>query len=289
MTDRSASHSTDRPLAVPARANSPTRAVRSLTFILLYCLYVLLVIGGGQRLVIWPLITIFPKRRRAIVRWWLRFNARATFALARGIGGLRLTIEGRIPPEPVVVIMNHQSVLDIPLGVLLTPGPYPIIPTRDRYGKRIPGIAPLTRIAEYPLVSQGRTAKREELLALKAAADKVHAGDNSLVIFPEGHRTRYGEIAPFMKSGLSLILPRARRPVYCIVADGMWHARTIWDAMLRFAGLRVHARVIGPFDPPTREEADGFLDGLRERMIAEIEDMRRASGEAPSLTNQRIA
>jgi 1-acyl-sn-glycerol-3-phosphate acyltransferase len=275
MTDRSASFPDDSGLAVPARANSPVRAVRSLTFILLYCVYVLLVIGAGQRVVIWPLIAILPKKRRAIVRWWLRFNARATFALARGIGGLRLTIEGRIPPEPGVVVMNHQSVLDIPLGVLMTPGPYPIIPTRDRYGRWIPGIAPLTRIAEYPLVSQGRSAKREELLALKQAADKVAAGHNSLLIFPEGHRTRRGEIAPFMKSGLALILPRAQRPVYCIVADGMWHARTIWDAMLRFAGLEVHARVLGPFEPPARGDVDAFLDDLRQRMIAEIERMRR--------------
>jgi 1-acyl-sn-glycerol-3-phosphate acyltransferase len=278
MTDRSASLSDDSGLAVPARANSPVRAVRSLTFILLYCLFVLIVIGAGQRLIIWPLITIRPRRRRAIVRWWLRFNARATFALARVVGGLRLTIEGRIPPEPVVVVMNHQSVLDIPLGVLMTPGPYPIIPTRDRYGRRIPGIAPLTRLAQYPLVSHGRTAKREELLALRDAADKVNAGDNSLVIFPEGHRTRRGEIAPFMKSGLGLILPRAQRPVYCIVADGMWQARTIWDAALRFAGLHVHARVLGPFQPPARGDVEAFLDDLRERMIAEIADMRRGRG-----------
>jgi 1-acyl-sn-glycerol-3-phosphate acyltransferase len=275
MTDRSASVPAESGLALPARANSPLRAVRSLTFIVLYSLYVLIVIGAGQRLVIWPMVALFPRRRLAIVRAWLRFNARATFALARGIGGLRLTIEGRIPPEPVVVIMNHQSVLDIPLGVLMTPGPYPLIPTRDRYGRRIPGIAPLTRLAQYPLLSQGRTATREELLALKHAADKVKAGDNSLVIFPEGHRTRHGEVAPFMKSGLSLILPRAQRPVYCIVADGMWHARTFWDAALRFAGLQVHASVLGPFAPPKRGETDAFLDEMRERMIAEIERMRR--------------
>lgn len=280
MTDRSASVPDDSGLAVPSRANSPLRAVRSLTFILLYSLYVLLVIGAGQRVVIWPLVMLFPRRRLAIVRAWLRFNARATFALARGVGGLRLTIEGRIPPEPVVVVMNHQSVLDIPLGVLMTPGPYPLIPTRDRYGRRIPGIAPLTRLARFPLLSQGRTATREELLALRTAADQVAAGDNSLLIFPEGHRTHHGEIAPFMKSGLALILPRAQRPVYCIVADGMWQARTFWDAAFRFAGLRVVARVLGPFPPPNRGETDAFLEGLRERMIAEIEQLRQRHGDS---------
>lgn len=275
MTDRSADVPAATTPAVPALANSPLRAARSLTFILLYSLYVLLVMGAGQRLLIWPLITLMPNRRRAIIRAWLRFNARATFALARGVGGLRLTIQGEIPKEPVVIVMNHQSLLDIPLGVLMTPGPYPIIPTRDRYAKRIPGISPLARMARFPFLSQGRTATREELLALKGAADAVAAGHNSLLIYPEGHRTRLGEVAPFMKSGLSLILPRAKRPVYCIVADGMWQARTFWDSALRFAGLRVTARVLGPFEPPGRADADQFLDGLRDRMIEALEEMRR--------------
>jgi 1-acyl-sn-glycerol-3-phosphate acyltransferase len=279
MTDSASVHAETRS-AVPARANSPLRAVRSLTFILLYSLYVLLVIGAGQRLVIWPLITILPKRRRAIVRAWLQFNARSTFALARGVGGLRLTILGEIPKDPVVVVMNHQSILDIPLGVLMTPGPYPIIPTRDRYAKGVPGISPLARLARFPFLSQGRTATREELLALKGAADSVAAGTNSLLIYPEGHRTRLGQVAPFMKSGLSLILPRANRPVYCIVADGMWHARTFGDAALRFAGLRVTARVLGPFAPPGRGDVDEFLDELRARMIEAIEELRRQSGDA---------
>ena len=279
MTDRSTSVPAEPRLAVPARANSPVRAVRSLTFILLYSLYVLLVMEAGQRIIIWPLVTILPSRRRAIIRWWLRFNARATIALARGVGGLRLTIIGELPPEPVVVIMNHQSVLDIPLGVMLVPGPYPLIPTRDRYGRGVPGISLLTRLMGCPLLSQGRTATREELLALKRAADSVAAGDNSLLIYPEGHRTRRGQVAPFMKSGLSLILPRADRPVYCIVADGMWHARTFWDAALRFAGLRVTARVLGPFAPPGRKDADAFLEEMRERMIEAIEAMRREGGD----------
>ena len=280
MTDRPASIQAESGSAMPARANSPVRAVRSLTFILIYSLYVLLVIGAGQRLFIWPLVTLFPHRRRAIMRAWLQFNARATFALARGIGGLRLTILGKIPPEPVVVVMNHQSVLDIPLGLLLTTGPYPIIPTRDRYARRIPGISPLARMARFPFLSQGRTATREELLALRDAADQVAAGHNSLLIYPEGHRTHHGEIAPFMKSGLSLILPRAKRPVYCIVADGMWNARTFGDAAFRFAGLRVTAAVLGPFEPPERGETNAFLDDLRARMIDAIEQLRRTSGEA---------
>ena len=55
----------------------------------------------------------------------------------------------------------------------------------------------------------------------------------------------------------------------------MWQARTFWDSALRFAGLRVTARVLGPFEPPGRADADQFLDGLRDRMIEALEEMRR--------------
>ena len=251
------------------------RAPRSLLFITVYMLYVVFVIGLGQRLIIWPLITLRPTRRRAIVRWWLQFNARATLWLSRVLAGVRLTVRGSIPPEACIAIMNHQSVLDIPLGIYLIPGPYPIIPTRDRYGRGIPGISPLARLARFPLLAQRRSASRQELRSLLETAEQVQRGEQSLLIYPEGHRTRGGEIAPWMKSGLKLILSRAHQPVYVIVADGIWHVRTFADAALRFAGTAIHVIIVGPFAPPRQpSELDAFLDTLHERMQSAMNEIR---------------
>ncbi len=181
--------------------------------------------------------------------------------------------------------MNHQSVLDIPLGVSLVPGPLPIIPTRDRYRRGIPGISVLARMARFPFVTQGARATREELRALAAAAERVAAGEAYLLIYPEGHRTRDGEIGPFMKSGLRLVLPRARRPVYCIVADGIWRSRTVADTLAHFAQSQVRVAVLGPFEPPDVEGAtaktlDAFIDTLREQMVAALADLRRDAAAA---------
>ena len=270
-------------LATPSRALRLAHALRSVVFFVVYFVFLTVVMGLGQRLVVWPLVTLAPARRRAVVGAWLRFNARATFALARALAGVRLSVRGAIPPESVVVVMNHQSVLDIPLGVLLIPGPYPIIPTRDRYGRGIPGISPLTRLARFPLVTHGKTATRQELVALRALADEVARGEQSLLIFPEGHRSRDGDIDPFMKSGLKLILARARRPVYCIVADGMWHVPTFAAAAVRFAGTSIRAAVIGPFHAPAgAAELDAFIDAIRDRMIEALDGLRRGGGPAPT-------
>jgi 1-acyl-sn-glycerol-3-phosphate acyltransferase len=266
------------PALKPAPASRVTRAyraARSLLFLLVFFVHLLVVIAAGQRLVILPLLKIFPRYSLRIRRAWLRLHAIVTTGLARTFGGMRLKVQGAIPRESVVVVMNHQSVMDIPIGVLLIPGPYPIIPTRDRYSRGVPGIATLVKLLRYPVVSQKRENLRTELPAIAEAADATARGENSMLIFAEGHRTRDGLIAPFMRTGLRVVLERAKRPVYCVVADGLWHARTTFDAATGFAGATCSVHILGPFTPPS-SNTDDFIEGLRDRMVAELDAMRAA-------------
>jgi 1-acyl-sn-glycerol-3-phosphate acyltransferase len=245
---------------------------------LVYGAYLTIFIGLGQRLVIWPSIFLLPKRRSSLVRRWLRLQAHATLRLARLLAGIRVTSRGTIPPESCVVVMNHQSLLDIPLGLSLMPGPQALIPTRTRYKRGIPGISPLARLSGFPFVSQGRMLTRDELQAIVDAADQVARGERSLLIFPEGHRSRDGRIGRFMRSGLRIVLERARqRPVYCIVADGFTQARTVADALTGFANTDAQAVVLGPFAPPADDRSiDSFIEMLREQMQACLADIRGA-------------
>jgi 1-acyl-sn-glycerol-3-phosphate acyltransferase len=269
----------DAPALEPAPASRVTRAyraARSLIFLLVFSVHLLVVIAGGQRLVILPLLKLFPRHATRIRRAWLRLHAIVTTGLARTLGGMRLRVQGAIPRESVVVVMNHQSVMDIPVGVLLIAGPYPIIPTRDRYSRGVPGIATLVRLLRFPVVTQKRENLRAELPAIAEAADGAARGENSMLIFAEGHRTRDGQIGPFMRTGLRLVIERARRPVYCIVADGLWHARTTFDAATGFAGATCSVHILGPFLPPS-SNIDEFIEGLRDRMVAELSAMRAAN------------
>jgi 1-acyl-sn-glycerol-3-phosphate acyltransferase len=187
---------------------------------------------------------------------------------------MRFSIRGTIPPESCVVLMNHQSVLDIPLGLSLIPGPQTVIPTRDRYRRGIPAISPLTRLAGFPFVSQGRGLTRDELRGLTEASERVARGEQCMLIFPEGHRTRDGRIGRFMRGGLRIVLPRARRPVYCVVADGMTRARTTSEAITGVAGSNVTVTILGPFEPPTEESVDDFIEAMHHRMNEALAAMR---------------
>ena len=249
--------------------------MRSSAYLFAFTIYLIVAIGLGQRLLLWPAIWLFPHRRRRMVRGWLRFHAGATLAMARAIANVRVSVRGSIPPESCIVVMNHQSVLDIPIGLSLVPGPYPLIPTRDRYRWGIPGIAPLARLARYPFVSQKRMLSRAELAALTDAADQVARGEQSLLIFPEGHRSRDGGMGRFMRNGLRIVFSRAKRPVYCAVVHGMVNARTFADGLVNFANLDVQVVIFGPLAPPEpdAESVDAFIDSLHERMASVLAEL----------------
>ncbi|MGH7624379.1 MAG: lysophospholipid acyltransferase family protein [Gemmatimonadaceae bacterium] len=264
---------------IDSRVTQLGRSLRSGLLFLVYWLYLGCFVGLGQRLVIWPAILLVPRRRNAIVRAWLKLNARISLGLARYIANVRVTTQGPSPAESCIVVMNHQSLLDIPIAIDAVFGPPLIILTRDRYQWGIPGISVLGRLARFPFVSQKRTPSRLELAMLTGTVERVDRGEESLLIFPEGHRSRDGSIGRFMRGGLRIVLAGTRRPVYCIVTDGMAHARTFRESLVRFASSDVRAVISGPFTLADHSDPDAFIASLREHMIASLEQLRSTSSD----------
>lgn len=271
-------------VSLPLAMRAFRRAARSLLFFGVYGLYTVSFFGLVQRLVIWPLVVLLKHRRTAIMGAWFNHLARSTLFQARWLAGVRVDVRGAVPPGSFVVIMNHQSLIDIPIAYSLVGPPQPVIPTRRLYARGIPGISLLIRLGRLPLVGQTTRSRRQDVLAIARAADAVARGELSMVIFPEGHRTRDGEIGPFMSAGLRSILARAQRPVYLLVVDGFSRARTTTEALLNFADISATVRVAGPFPPPKEAEIDGFIGELRERMCAELDAARGRPGQGRAET-----
>ena len=249
------------------------RVVRGIAFFVAYSLFAVLA-GLVQRLLIWPLSVVLKRRRTAIVGAWFRLMARASIGIARVFAGVRLDVRGKVPPGSCVAVMNHQSLLDIPIAYTQVGPPYPVIPTRALYAWGIPLISLLIRLGRLPLIAQTKESRRSDLLAIAQSADEVARGTLSTLIFPEGHRSRDGEIGPFMRAGLRAILLRAQRPVYLIVVDGLWRARNAAETLFQFAGSQGKVRIEGPFATPGEEGLDAFMEELRARMCAMLDEMR---------------
>lgn len=259
-----------------------SRVMGSLGFAAVYSIYVLAVLGPVQWLIIKPLRAFFPKGRREIANSWLKMQARWVLGLARVIGGMRLRVDGRLPEECCVVLMNHQSLFDIPVAFALVRGPFPHVPTRASYRHGIPGISGLISLVEGPFLEQGDRATRAERDALVAAGDATARGERSFLIYPEGHRSRTGEILPFMTGGLRLVLRRtSNRPLYLIVADGLWGLARFSDIATGMGDRIVRVSVQGPFTiPPDDREHVAFIGAMRSEMIAMLERLRVPTTEA---------
>ena len=134
-----------------------------------------------QRFVICPATRMFPSAGPHMLGAWQRFLARGVFFILGWIGGAALPAAPRIPGEAgVLILMNHQSFLDIPLMIASLDGSYPRIVTRSRYARWIPLISHTLRKFAYPLVdpeAKAGTGRRNlHDLAEAARTSAVPAG-----------------------------------------------------------------------------------------------------------------
>ena len=134
---------------------------------------VLILLDPVQRFVISPWVRMFPSRRVPVLTRWIRFLAQVVLRPMQFVGGATLpavpSIEGG---AGTLVLMNHQSVFDIPLVVSALCDSYPLIVTRKRYARWIPLISHLIRLYQYPVVDPTANASemKASLRRLKASA-----------------------------------------------------------------------------------------------------------------------
>jgi 1-acyl-sn-glycerol-3-phosphate acyltransferase len=148
----------------------------------------------------------------------------------------------------------------------------PAFVPRQRYARFVPLVSGCIRLLGCPIVDP----KRDPKGAVKAIGEAAARLPYGMLIFPEGHRSRDGELLPWRSSGLLAALRARRMPVYLVVGDGLWRTRRLVDFLVHLPRVRGRAEVIGPFSPPEDvDELPAFLDELRERMAAHLAEMRR--------------
>lgn len=237
----------------------------------------LLVLDPIQRFVIAPWVRLRPADRIPVLGRWIHLLTWFTLTTLRRIAGAQIPKPPRIPCEPgILILMNHQSLFDIPLVAESVDGGYPRIVTRQRYGRWIPTISHFVRLYEYPVVNPLATpgALRGMLRELTRAS---RTSDVPLVVFPEGTRTRDGEIGPLKTEGLALILRARPWKVYVLVIDGFWQTakfKGLMSGMNRIRGRMELAGTLEWGDP--KADPEPFAVQVRTLMVDRLAAMRDA-------------
>jgi 1-acyl-sn-glycerol-3-phosphate acyltransferase len=227
--------------------------------------------------VVWPATLLFPARRRLLVSRFMKLMCWGIDNSVRA-GGARLVRVGTISTaQPVLVLMNHQSLLDIVMATIMARPYVPAFVARRRYARFVPVVSTTIRLLGSPVIDPKRDA-RGAVEAMRAAGRQ---DDKGILLYPEGHRSLDGEIRPFRTAGALAILGSRRLPVTLVVTDGYWRSRRLVDFVFHCGAIRGRTEVVGTFTPPEREEdLPGFLDEMRERMVAHLREMRKREGVA---------
>ena len=235
-----------------------------------------LVVGDvWERLVVWTAIRLRPSRRDAIVSWYMKGMSSGIFSIVRAAGG-RAVRTGAIPTEqPAYVVMNHQSLLDIPTAVLMMQPYVSRFIARARYGRFVPAVSLCMRLLGCPLIDP-----EQRKASLRALRDAAREQPHGLLVFPEGHRTRDGEIQAFHGAGLEIMLRERPLPVYLVVTDGFWTCRRFVDFLFNIDRIDGRTEVLGPFAPPESGDLGPFVERIRQEMADRLRQMREDKGVA---------
>ena len=123
--------------------------------------------------------------------------------------------------EPYIMVSNHQSILDVPVFGGLMIRSFPKYVAKAELGRWIPSVSLNLTKGGNALID--RDDRRQALSAIKQLAAESEERGNSIVIFPEGRRSRDGELLDFQPGGLAMLMRVAKdMPIVPTVIDGSW-------------------------------------------------------------------
>ena len=133
-------------------------------------------------------------------------------------GGLRPVVLGeeKLPREPFLIVCNHRSMFD-PLMGMVALEKYNISYISKPSNMQIPLIGDIAYAAGFLPID--RENDRKALKSILQAADYLKRGVCSMGIYPEGTRSRSGELLPF-HAGSFKIAQRASAPLVIAAIRG---------------------------------------------------------------------
>jgi 1-acyl-sn-glycerol-3-phosphate acyltransferase len=169
------------------------------------------------------------------------------------------------PRRPYVAVSNHESYADI---FLISHFPWEMKWLSKETMFKIPCMGWMMRMAGDIEIRRGE--RTSTVQAMQAARDRL-AKRVSVMIFPEGTRSRDGELLPFKDGAFRLAL-EAGVPILPIAVAGT--RACMAKGTFRFQRARARAKVLAPIETAGMTIDD--LPTLRERTRTVIADARHA-------------
>jgi len=199
---------------------------------------------------------LFPKKHYKKIKL---FYTKAILKLL----GIPLIIEGSPDPEAKMIIMNHSSLIDIPVIEAAYPEDLVWIAKKELFDTPFFGL--LLKLPDN--IRLDREDRKSLVHLLKESKEKSKV--KTIAIFPEGTRARGDKLLPF-KPGAKIIADKLHlkvQPVLIVCARARFDSKK-----LELNPGPIKVKYLPSFYPDPKKE---WLKELRDRMQQELEEQRQ--------------
>ena len=182
-------------------------------------------------------LALFSRRKgpTRVMRWWGK--------AVLWFYGVRLEVSGLEnlePDRPAIYMSNHASMIDIPVLIAALP-----LHIRFVYKKSLSYVPFVGQaILLMGMIPIDRANRERAIKSLRKAGQQIKKGVD-LLIFPEGTRSRSGELLPFKKGGFLLAIQESIDivPVSLSFSQKLAGRNALWSKP-GYIEVAIHPRVI---------------------------------------------
>lgn len=198
------------------------------------------------------------------------FNRRVPIRMARlhwapgvlWICGIKLKVERLDQIDfslPYIFVSNHLSSLDIPVLFRAIPVELHFIAKKEV--KRMPFVGWYMWMTGMIFID--RTNREKSVASLEKAGRLIKKGKH-VIMFPEGTRSKDGEVLPF-KKGPFVLSSQANIPIVPIAISGTERAIAAWGWFSK--AITVHVAFGTPISKQPEQDLNAYLAVVRDQVI----------------------
>lgn len=178
-------------------------------------------------------------------------------------------------PEQFCVIANHQSLLDIPLFMKFFHEREIRFIAKDTLGRHIPLVSEMLRAHEHCLIPR-KAKPMEAMRYIEKFGSRCVERNQIPIIFPEGSRTKDGQVNKFYSAGFRKLTESTNLPVVVCALEGGYKLRDLGKIFRNLKNGCYRVKVLKVYDcPKTKEECNEILEEARVLIQKQVDDWRK--------------
>ncbi len=178
-------------------------------------------------------------------------------------------------PKQFIIISNHQSLMDIPCYMNFLRDKELRFVAKDNLSRHIPLVSEMLRAQKHCMIPR-RGSPMIAMKTINTFGKQVLENNQIPILFPEGTRTKNGDVGKFYSAGFRKLNESTKLPIACCALDGGYQIRDLKNIMSKLQNGCYRVKVLKIFDSPlTKEDEVKILEESRELIQKQLEEWRK--------------